>query len=284
MIDSLIWNVARTFARFRVHVWRRTGIRIKGLGFLLRMLRSDRDFDAFGYRWHLDHRIASAYCSLLEGVFLEPETHAFLRHAAATARASFAFVDVGANIGEMVVDMAGRPQVARVIAFEPHPVCAAVCEANLRLSDRTGEVRCALVGDGSAQVFVIDAKEPQLSGISRADAGVAVVTTRLDDVLEDVANAVLLIDVEGAELDVLRGATSFIDRARPLIIFEYHDVTRQQFSLEQVRAVLGADYRIMRLRSDGKLDDRIENDTWNCAAFDVTSPWAEVCKTVMIPA
>jgi FkbM family methyltransferase len=265
--DRMLWPLVRGFANVRRWVKQATGIRIKGLGFLLRRLRSDFAFEACGFRWHLDHRIGGSYAVLLTGAFQEPETHLFLTRIANDADFDISFVDVGANIGEMVIPMAAHPRTRRVIAFEPHPVCAHVIRRNLTLNGlHKTEIREELVGDGSAQPYVIDASESSISGIRHGAANAQIMrAVRLDDVLSITEEVILLIDVEGAELDVLRGAQRLIATRRPLIIFEYNSVTSQHFSLDDVRAVLGIGYELLRLRTDGSLDSVLQ-DMWNCVA------------------
>lgn len=264
--DRALWLLARSFASLRARIERSTGLHLKGVGLLLRRLRSDFEFAACGFRWHLDHRIADTYASLAAKEFSEPETITFLQAVAARSPTPLTFVDVGANIGQMVVVMAAHGNVQRVVAFEPHPVCADVCRRNLSLNGLQGDVRQSVVSNGEPAAFIIG-EHSQESGIQRASVDAPMVNTvRLDDALDVAGPVVLLIDVEGAELDVLSGAAQFIARNQPLIIFEYHEATKQRFSLEEVRHLLGEKYEIMRLRSDGQLDSQLEK-TWNCVAL-----------------
>jgi hypothetical protein len=83
---------------------------------------------------------------------------------------------------------------------------------------------------------------------------------------------IMLVDVEGGELAVMRGGRAFLQTVRPLIIFEYHEVTRTHFSLDDVRAELGNDYELFRLRSDGFLDHDLVQ-THNCVAVPRTGPF-----------
>lgn len=268
----MLWILSRAYARAYGLIKDRTGRNLKGLGFLLRRLQRDRDFNACGYRWHFDHRIAGTYMRLPGGSFNEPETHRLLNHVASQIKTPVTFIDVGTNIGEMVVVMAAHPNVARVIGFEPHPVCSDVCRRNLQLNRLSADVRTLVVGDGTAQPYVIDPKYAPTSGIKRemVDAPRSP-TVRLDDQLEAGAGeTIVLIDVEGSELDVMRGAASFIRHQRPLVIFEYNDDNRRVYSLMDVRQVLGEGYEILRLRLDGRLDRNLD-DTWNCVAVPTSS-------------
>lgn len=277
--DKLLWHITLRYAAL-VGMWhRRNGIHLKGVGFLLRRLRTDFEFVAFGKRWFVDHRIASVYASLVSGYYLEPETHAFLSYLAENAREGFSFINVGANIGEMAVTMALHPNVRGVLAFEPHPICAAVCRQNFLLNDVTkGEVRGSLVGNGSIEPFVIDQHSPQMSGIRHKFANAPMLrTVRLDDEISARGPAVMLIDVEGAELDVMLGGKQFIRNTLPVIIFEYHSQTRRGFSLGEVLRVLGDDYSIYRLRADGFLDDMLDY-TYNCVAANTRSDFYPVIQ------
>ena len=118
--------------------------------------------------------------------------------------------------------------------------------------------------------------------VSGPDPGAEpVVSTTLDAACADLEGEVLmLIDVEGAELRVLTGARKLIDRLHPLIIFEFNEVSRRDFQLEQIRAVLGEGYTIHRLRPDGWLDDDLRQ-TWNCVAVYGASAWSELARRAL---
>jgi hypothetical protein len=98
---------------------------------------------------------------------------------------------------------------------------------------------------------------------------------------EQVMPAILIIDVEGAELDVVAGAQEFVRRNHPLIIFEYHYQTRTVFALDDMMSVLGIEYDMFRLRHDGLLDRNLE-ETWNCVAVHRHSAWFMECQSMII--
>jgi FkbM family methyltransferase len=136
-------------------------------------------------------------------------------------------VDVGAHSGSilrLILECAPRGQH---FAFEPLPDFAKGLRASfahvrvfeLALSDTAGRV--------SFQRVVAD---PAYSGMRRREypSGldeiqvITVQAERLDNVIpDDLAVAFIKIDVEGAELGVLRGAASVIKRCRPFIVFEH---------------------------------------------------------------
>ena len=276
----MLWQTARAYSWLYGKVQDRLGRNIKGLGIILRSIKTDREFEAAGFRWFFDHRIAGTYARMVGGSPNEPETQSFLRFVADALEPPVTFIDVGTNIGEMVVPMAAHANVRQVIGFEPHPVCVDVCRKNLALNALgKADIRSMVVGDGSAQAYVVDPRYAPTSGIryDRPDAP-RTRTATLDEQLMGVeGTTILLIDVEGAERDVLAGARNFIAAHKPLVIFEYNYVNREMYSLDEVRAVVGDAYEIVRLRRDGFLDRNLD-DTWNCVAIPRDTLFAKVTE------
>ena len=93
--------------------------------------------------------------------------------------------------------------------------------------------------------------------------------------------AIILIDVEGAEPLVMVGGREFMAVNLPLIIFEYDTLSRRYFSLAEIRATLGSRYEIFRLRQDGKLD-RDFGQSWNCVAVSIDSAFYEPAMQLVI--
>jgi len=137
------------------------------------------------------------------------------------------YVDVGAHRGVILAAMLRAAPAGRHVAFEPLPGLA----ARLRVDFPTVDVRAMALSDESGVLefaHVIDA--PAYSGL-RARASVPdamavetiyVAVSTLDDELDpDVPITMIKIDVEGAELQVLRGATRTLTRWRPVVVFEH---------------------------------------------------------------
>lgn len=144
------------------------------------------------------------------------------------------FADVGANVGFHA--RAGAHLVGpsgAVHAFEPMPSALRLLRLNTR-EFPTLMVHSVAVGNaaGEADFFVrhfgdrSSLKEVPQS-YWRDRIRVPVVT--LDDVLGDAPVALLKIDVEGFEIDVLRGASKLLRNSRPLVCFEiWDDVTEPE--------------------------------------------------------
>ena len=130
------------------------------------------------------------------------------------------FVDVGAHIGSVIAEVKYRCPTARIFAFEAIP------EKSQHLTLKFPDVRvhsCALADAEGMTAFYIDIKD---SGFSSLAAGIGdkqeiqVKKRRLDDVLADTHVDMIKIDVEGAELGVLRGGEDLVNRCQPIIMFE----------------------------------------------------------------
>lgn len=128
------------------------------------------------------------------------------------------FLDIGAHIGS--VTSAALRRGARVIAFEAIPEKAA------KLAEKfpQARVKCVALGEREGQVtFNIDTKasgNSSLAALPNDSLQITVKMMRLDDVLLDESADVIKLDVEGAELGVLRGAGAAIGRSQPTIMFE----------------------------------------------------------------
>lgn len=137
------------------------------------------------------------------------------------------FIDCGAFDGDtlraFIAQADGR--IRRVIAYEPDGSnfdrlsrCVASLDAGLRSRI---ELRRAAVGAVRA-TQKLDARGTSSSRVS--DAGTDVVEVeRLDDLALSTGALILKLDVEGSELDALRGASRLIRELRPLLaVSVYH--------------------------------------------------------------
>ena len=137
-------------------------------------------------------------------------------------------IDVGAHSGAVLSEIMRVAPRGRHIAYEPLPALA----VHLRNVFPDVEVREAALSDENGTTsFVHVEAAPEYSGLrERAYPGyedsprrtLTVRTERLDDALPDgFAPSLIKIDVEGAELLVLRGAVQTLREHRPVVIFEH---------------------------------------------------------------
>lgn len=133
-----------------------------------------------------------------------------------------AFVDVGAHIGSVVAGVAHNSRPSKIIAIEAVPTKA---EA-LRRRFPQVEVHSCAVGEKNCEMpFFVNLQRSGYSSLypnsERGDLQeIRVPIRRLDDVVGDESVDVVKIDVEGAELAVLRGGAALLERDSPTIMFE----------------------------------------------------------------
>jgi len=277
-----MFTFAKIYALLYVAIKKLLGKNMRGLGFILRCVPSDHIFEVAGRRMWFNHKVAATYGTLIASRWQEPETHSILSAIiVALNKRAVAFVDVGANVGEMMIDI-GRYKHVTVYGFEPSEECCRAIERSLLANrDKNSKIYNKLVGDSVCQMpFNEGANVNAASVLSMQSASSSkhAEQTTLDYELSlPEEHIVMLIDVEGYEPQVLRGGIQLIKQKRPLIIFEYNFVSKQHFSIADIQNILGADYKIFRLRRDVKLDSDVEN-AWNCVAIPNGSVYQEILR------
>lgn len=156
------------------------------------------------------------------------DRHAMLMLIAATLRPNAQAIDVGAHRGAVLREIVRVAPIGNHLAYEPLPDCYAYLRRefpqvevrNVALSDQTGETSFIEV---EAAPEYSGMRERAYPGFEDSPRNVLTVTTeRLDDTLpEGFHPSLIKIDVEGAELLVLRGAVETLRAHRPTVIFEH---------------------------------------------------------------
>jgi len=130
-------------------------------------------------------------------------------------------IDIGANIGNHSLYFSRL--FKKVISFEPNPRVYKLLQLNAEL---VSNVECHEVALSDKNgVASISFNSTNMGGGSLSGGGlgsIEVVTSRLDDFEIEGHVSVIKIDVEGHELNVLRGASKTIQKNLPMILFEQH--------------------------------------------------------------
>lgn len=151
--------------------------------------------------------------------------------------------DVGANIGNHSVYF-GKVLGLDTIAFEPTPRSHAVLCKNIVLNGLEGRVQALRIGAGAqAGRAVVQTRNAANWGLNQLvdDTGGEIEIKRLDDIARSGPVALMKVDVEGMELDVLRGAAEILSTDHPLLYIEAAEDTQRQ-TIEAYLAAFG--YRI----------------------------------------
>lgn len=149
-------------------------------------------------------------------------------------------IDVGASNGLYTFWLLRR--AATVLAFEPNPLRIPTLRSRFGGAMRSGRLRletCALSDHAGAATLVVPTDAQGLASLELdAASGKAVsVTLRRLDEFDDQPVGFIKVDVEGHEVEVLRGGAGLIARDRPCILVESEERHRAG-SLADIRALL----------------------------------------------
>lgn len=146
---------------------------------------------------------------------------------ASSLRGDGAYVDIGANRGQILREAVRVAPRGSHLAFEPIPAIAA------ELARAYPSVDCRQMALGARADVAQFCHFRKLDGWSglRQSPGISdergdpeyitVTVSTLDDEVGDRAPRVIKIDVEGAELGVLEGGRALLARVKPVVIFEH---------------------------------------------------------------
>jgi len=137
-------------------------------------------------------------------------------------RVGSVFVDVGANIGyyTLIASKLVGSQ-GRIYSIEPVPSTATILKANVKLNNclNVSVYEVAIWSSKGTLTLKIPGPWYGLVSVSRYGVNMVVNSTTLDELLKsEVSIDCIKIDVEGAELEVLRGAKDVLKRTKYLVI------------------------------------------------------------------
>lgn len=163
------------------------------------------------------------------------------------------FIDVGANVG--VYSILAGELGAEVIALEPAPDTFALLVKNVRLNGYPVTVIQAAAGANCGLARFTSGQDcvNRLSACGPVETEVVM----LDSIIRDRAVAGMKIDVEGFEIDVLRGCERTLSQQRfKLIQLEWNATSIEAVGADRIpvaELLAGYGYRLYRPRHDGTL-------------------------------
>lgn len=165
------------------------------------------------------------------GQSYEAETAAFLAKRITPGMTCF---DVGANVGAYVLQLAhwSKPS-GRVVAFEPNAGAREVLAQHVAWNGLTNRVQIvpAAVAAEPGELTLYAAGADGMSRLAAANNALAataeqtrVPVTTIDEYCRTSYSLpdVLLLDIEGFEIEALRGARDTIQKLRPIVVAEMH--------------------------------------------------------------
>lgn len=255
---SIIWSLLYPLRLYLVRFPIQHGKGILLRHFLMPLLPpEDAEFDLpvppEATRVGLRYRETLGLSSLLYGTFELAELNFVNRYLKPGDKA----MDVGANVGIFSVVMGATVGSAgQVFAFEPLAANVLRLEKNLRKNALDNvQIFPVALGASDGQMSLRMATDPAYSSLHVVQGGfgsgtdVSIEVRTLDGIWEELGSpdiAFVKIDVEGAEMDVLRGASSFLVTCRPTLLVEANSVGE----LDSLRAQL-CDLGYRHIRPEG---------------------------------
>ena len=144
-------------------------------------------------------------------------------------------IDVGANVGTMCLPIAKKFTLIDVIAYEPNPDIFKRLKQNIQLNsvDNIDARMCGVSEQSGRLVLNVPTSSSANFGSSSYLNNIDIdnpkkIQTKVVSLDEDIGDnhhvVGIKIDVQGLELDVLKGALSLIKEYKPFLIFEIEDI------------------------------------------------------------
>jgi len=177
-------------------------------------------------------------------------------------------IDVGANLGQYSAVMARSLRGSGfVLAFEPNPIAyeelvrgarnKAIVPLQYALSSQPGTSTLSVptTEDGELQIQLGSLGHREGEGGHR-EFEVSVQTLDSFEPMLQLPVSVLKIDVEGFELEVLKGAQRILEQHRPPVVLEieHRHQPESQSAQDVAQWLLGHDYTVQGLTTAGLLD------------------------------
>ena len=144
-------------------------------------------------------------------------------------------LDVGANIGNHSLYFALKTGAKQVIPVEPNPAALPALVANVLVNRLSETISLAYLGFGLGERdesgFGMKVHRRNLGATKMyAGAGGPLSVRRGDAVFADLTPDLVKIDVEGMEMEVLRGLGDVIARAQPVLMIEVGTERSEEFA------------------------------------------------------
>jgi FkbM family methyltransferase len=263
---------AKLIAGLNYNFAKSTGIFIPGTGYFLRRITEKFIFKWNGFSLVFEPQMASVYGFLVIGKSNEIDTLNFLNMLSKELK-DYTFINVGSCIGEFIFSDIGLKSNS-VMAFDANinAIKSLIENCDLNNFKHISFFNNAVSDNSDTYIdFHLNVKNPNESSIingslnnSEIHQVKSITVDSLSNYIEG-TNVVMLIDVEGAELKVLKGASKVITKYNPIIIFEYNYVSKNIFSLEELIEILPKNYSLFSLPDNKPITD-YNKVYWNLIA------------------
>ena len=134
-------------------------------------------------------------------------------------------IDIGANIGDSSIYFAVRG-AKRVIAVEPFPINYNSAKKNIATNNLSDKIHLLHAGcsDKDGSITINSSQKGGISSLNKTENGTKISLITLEDILEkfNIKSAILKIDCEGCEYDVILSTSKRTLQKFTDIFIEYH--------------------------------------------------------------
>lgn len=219
------------------------------------------------------------------GVNTEAWIYRFLAEISKNKRINL-FIDVGVNIGQTLIKIKSIEPDVEYIGFDPSIACISYVrklqEVNdlnritlipIGLSDSIGILTLRAFGESDSRASL---SVEQISN-EQATFTTIVPVFNLDYIVKPLENEnliVLKIDVEGHELNVLKGGEELIKRSNPIILFEvlphHNNDVKIKNATEIHNFLLSLNYSVYHLDQNTNQISKVDNLIYNQSDYTLT--------------
>ena len=176
------------------------------------------------------------------------------------------FLDVGAHVGHWALRLAGR--ASQVYAIEPNPDTASTLRRNCAINDISNVMVFELAAWDQHDSLKLEDPNGKIDGGSTRTLpgdgeGLRVMADRLDQLLSTVERLDLVkLDVEGADLHALRGMAGLLERTKPALLIECHDIYGyyERSELEDLLLDLGYSWEVAHTYMTRWMPDQVTDE------------------------
>ena len=148
----------------------------------------------------------------------EPQATRYLQ---SILRSEWVVVDIGANVGYYALQEARI--VRSVIAIEPTPASYHALRRNVMVNDYRNVMTYQLAaGDHVGEIGLAVSRACNWNSIAETGGDITVVMMTLDSFLRDMKVDFVRMDVEGYEMNILKGMENILKEQKPRMFLEVH--------------------------------------------------------------
>lgn len=260
----------KLFLKIYYFIYSKFKIKLKGVGYFSDFLKEPFIFKFKNCYFLFNPSISRSYNLIVAGIPNEKPTHIFLDNVLNNLDFDIQFLNIGASIGEFLIVYSKYKSVKYSVGFEPiDEAYKSLLISKILNNLENLYIYNFLIGNKDEVVdFFYKPKSPTSSSIKASSNSVIIKKEmfKIDSLFEKGIikdeKTIVLIDVEGAEKEVILGSKNFINSIKPLIIMEYNQESKKFYSISEILEILDENYELFRLNEKGKLDKEF-NKTWN---------------------